>query len=47
MVTVAYTNGEPASIHELKDDALQIAWREWLNKLEQFHASYYKGSLNT
>lgn len=40
LVIVAYTSGEPASIHELKGDALQTAWREWLSRLEQFHANY-------
>ncbi|XP_043592633.1 mitochondrial genome maintenance exonuclease 1-like [Bombus pyrosoma] len=47
LIIVAYTSGEPASIHELKDDALEKAWGEWLNRLEQFHANCNKDSLNT
>ncbi|KAK1126684.1 hypothetical protein K0M31_004310 [Melipona bicolor] len=47
LIIVAYTKGEFASIYELKDDALQTAWEEWLNRLEQFYTNYNKVNLNT
>ncbi|KAF3423089.1 hypothetical protein E2986_04703 [Frieseomelitta varia] len=47
LIIVAYTKGEFATIHELKDDALQTAWEEWLNRLEQFYTNYNKVNLNT
>ncbi|CAD1471489.1 unnamed protein product [Heterotrigona itama] len=47
LIIIAYTKGEIATIHELKDDALQIAWEEWLNRLEQFYTKYDKINLNT
>lgn len=37
LVVVAYTNGEPASVHELNNNTLQKAWGEWLRRLEQFY----------
>ncbi|KAK9301487.1 hypothetical protein QLX08_006187 [Tetragonisca angustula] len=47
LIIVAYTKGGFATIHELKDDALQTAWEEWLNRLEQFYTNYNKVNLNT
>ncbi|XP_017879138.1 mitochondrial genome maintenance exonuclease 1-like [Ceratina calcarata] len=37
LVVVAYTNGEPASVHELNNNTLQKAWEEWLRRLELFY----------
>ncbi|CAK9832483.1 Mitochondrial genome maintenance exonuclease 1 [Anthophora retusa] len=37
LLVVAYTSGQPATVHELKDDSLQNSWNKWLERLEQFY----------
>ncbi|PBC29871.1 hypothetical protein APICC_06424 [Apis cerana cerana] len=44
LVIVGYTNGEPASVHELKDDTLQLAWENWLERLEKFYKNMNKNN---
>lgn len=38
----AYTNGEPATVHEVKDDVLEKSWQEWLKRLQQFYINLNK-----
>ncbi|XP_031830670.2 mitochondrial genome maintenance exonuclease 1 [Nomia melanderi] len=42
LVVVAYTNGQPATVHELKDDLLQKSWKNWLARLKQFYTDVSK-----
>ncbi|KOC61717.1 Uncharacterized protein C20orf72 [Habropoda laboriosa] len=44
LVIVAYTSGEPASVHELNDSTLQKAWEEWLRRLELFYTNLNKAT---
>ncbi|CAK9801996.1 Mitochondrial genome maintenance exonuclease 1 [Anthophora quadrimaculata] len=37
LIVVAYSSGQPATVHELKDSSLQNSWNEWLERLEQFY----------
>ncbi|XP_017756597.1 PREDICTED: mitochondrial genome maintenance exonuclease 1-like [Eufriesea mexicana] len=37
LIVIGYTNGEPASVYELKNGSLQEAWKEWLRRLEEFY----------
>ena len=42
LVVTAYTNGEPATVHEVKDDVLEKSWQEWLKRLQQFYINLNK-----
>ena len=42
LVVTAYTNGEPATVHEVKDDVLEKSWQEWLKRLQQFYTNLNK-----
>ncbi|KAG6795899.1 mitochondrial genome maintenance exonuclease 1 [Apis mellifera caucasica] len=44
LVIVGYTNGEPGSVHELKEDTLQLAWENWLERLEKFYINMNKSN---
>ncbi|XP_076246992.1 uncharacterized protein LOC143186974 [Calliopsis andreniformis] len=39
LIVVAYTDGKPATIHEVKDRALELAWRNWLKRLRQHYVN--------
>ncbi|XP_076661551.1 mitochondrial genome maintenance exonuclease 1 [Halictus rubicundus] len=42
MVVVAYTNGDPATVHEIKDDLLDKTWKSWLRRLKKFYGNLNK-----
>ena len=34
---VAYTNGDPAQVHEISSETLHMYWRYWLERLQDYH----------
>ncbi|XP_076281136.1 mitochondrial genome maintenance exonuclease 1 [Lasioglossum baleicum] len=42
MVVVAYTNGDPATVHEIKEDLLEKTWKSWLRRLKKFYGNLNK-----
>ncbi|XP_001606585.2 mitochondrial genome maintenance exonuclease 1 [Nasonia vitripennis] len=37
LIIVAYTNGDPATVHEVSEESLQLYWRLWLQRLQEYH----------
>nr|XP_033320890.1 mitochondrial genome maintenance exonuclease 1-like isoform X2 [Megalopta genalis] len=37
LIVIAYSNGDPADIHEVKDKLLQEKWTSWLKRLKMFY----------
>ncbi|XP_076381582.1 mitochondrial genome maintenance exonuclease 1 isoform X2 [Megalopta genalis] len=37
LLVIAYSNGDPAHIHEVKDKLLQEKWTSWLERLKKFY----------
>ncbi|XP_032677611.1 mitochondrial genome maintenance exonuclease 1-like [Odontomachus brunneus] len=42
LIVVAYTCGDPATVHEMCDDTLQEYWTMWLRRLQQYHVEMAK-----
>lgn len=37
LIVVAYTNGEPAKVHEVNEDLVKMYWNLWLQRLQEYH----------
>ncbi|XP_011499153.1 PREDICTED: mitochondrial genome maintenance exonuclease 1-like [Ceratosolen solmsi marchali] len=37
LIVVAYTNGRPATVHEVSAENLQLYWKIWLQRLQDYH----------
>ncbi|XP_014477541.1 PREDICTED: uncharacterized protein LOC106745975 isoform X2 [Dinoponera quadriceps] len=47
LVVIAYTCGDPATVHEVCDDTLQKYWMMWLQRLQQYHVETASNDDNT
>ncbi|XP_014206674.1 mitochondrial genome maintenance exonuclease 1 [Copidosoma floridanum] len=39
LIAVAYTNGDPATVHEVNEDLLKMYWKLWLQRLQDYHVA--------
>ncbi|XP_012254436.2 mitochondrial genome maintenance exonuclease 1-like [Athalia rosae] len=46
LVVVGYTNGDPASVHEISPASLNKYWKLWLQRLQQYYVELRKGNEN-
>ncbi|XP_011642320.2 mitochondrial genome maintenance exonuclease 1-like [Pogonomyrmex barbatus] len=37
LLVIVYTNGAPATVHDVSDDTLQQYWTAWLRRLQQYY----------
>lgn len=42
LVVIAYRNGKPADVHEVKGQVLQESWSKWLERLQEFYMYHEK-----
>ncbi|XP_053978369.1 uncharacterized protein LOC128876218 [Hylaeus volcanicus] len=42
VVVIAYTNGDPATVHVLENDVLEKSWKDWLKRLQQYYTHLIK-----